>query len=117
MDKPITAKEIVWSLPHRIKKEKAIAEDYNATVHLSLTGEEGGNFTVSVANGECSVAEGLNGEAVCLVNTSDSVYADLEWGRTNPQVAVMFGKVRATNIMALVTFVGMFRTLEKIYKN
>ena len=35
-------------------------------------------------------------------------YADAEWGRINVQMAVMFGKIKVSNIGSMMKFVEMF---------
>lgn len=106
----MTAREIVYSLPERFKPQ--VAENTEMTVHLQLTGENGGDFTVKVDDGVCTVTEGLSGEPECVVKTSDKAYEDLELGRTNPQMALMTGKVKVSNITGLLKFIQMFKRLH-----
>ena len=112
---PKTASEIVRSLAHRLKTEKALDAGYETIVHLQIEGEDGGDFTVTVANGVCTVSEGLLGEPKCVVKAKDHVYADIEWGRANPQMALFTGKVKVSNVMEMMSFTGMFRTLQKLF--
>ncbi|MBL7784970.1 MAG: acyl-CoA dehydrogenase family protein [Chitinophagales bacterium] len=106
-----TAREIVLSLPSRLKKHK-VSADYDTTVHLDISGTNGGQFTVRVNNGSCTVEEGLSGTPKCVVTTSDSVYEGVETGRENAQMAVMFGKIKLTNIAEMMTFTGLFERIS-----
>lgn len=108
---PQTASEIVKSLSTRYKAEKAPA-DYEKTMHFKISGANGGQFTVNVKDGVCSVAEGLSGEANCVITTKDSVYEDVELGRSNPQMAVMMGKIKLSNIGEMLTFMNLFTRLS-----
>jgi alkylation response protein AidB-like acyl-CoA dehydrogenase len=107
--KPKTAKEIIYSLQERLKAEKA--GNYQGVFHFDLAGETGGKFTVKLDNGKVQIAEGLEGEAKCLVETEAQVYEDVELGRANAQEAFMTGKIKATNPMEMLTFGGLFRRL------
>ncbi len=109
-DMPQTAQEIVRSLPSRLEREKL--NGYETVVHLQISGDNGGDFTVTVSAGECSVVEGLNGEAKCVVKTKDKTYADIEWGRANPQMAFMTGKIKISNLPEMMQFTKMFRRLD-----
>lgn len=113
MEIPQTAKEIVFSSPMRFRQEKAESEGYSAIVHLQLEGEEGGDFTVSIQNNEVEVMEGLVGEPNCVAKMKASLYIDLEWDRTNAQMAFMMGKIKVTNPMELIKFIGMFRNMKR----
>lgn len=107
---PSTAREIILSLPQRYKTEKAPA-DYSTTVHLNISGDNGGEFTVNIQDGKCSVTEGLIGTPKCTVSATDNNYQDVELGRTNPQMAVMMGKIKLSNIGEMMTFAGLFQRL------
>jgi putative sterol carrier protein len=115
MEIPQTAKEIVFSSPMRFRKEKAEQEGYSAIVHLQLTGkDEGeGDFTVAIQKGEVTVSEGLIGVPSCVATMKASLYVDMEWDRTNPQMAFMLGKIKVSNPMEMIKFIGMFRNMKR----
>lgn len=116
MQIPQTAKEIILSLPYRFRKEKCADAGYAVTVHFEIEGENGGNFTVIIDGGEIALKEGLVGTAKCTVKAKESNYCDIEWGRQNPQMAFMMGKVKVDNPMELMTFTGMFRSLKRAFE-
>lgn len=105
----MTAKEIVLGLPSRFKGEGG---SDSGTFHFKLEGEGGGEFTVSVANGACTVAEGLSGDADCVISASASDFEDAELGRTNKQMAVMMGKIKISNLGAMLKFLSLFNDIE-----
>ena len=107
--KPEKASEILKSLPTRLKADKV--NGVKTTFHFDIEGPNGGQFTVNVANGNCTVADGLIGEAKCVLKAKDSDYEDVELGRTNPQMAVMMGKIKISNIGEMMSFVGYFDRL------
>lgn len=108
---PQTAKEIIYSIPIRLKKEKV--GDTNLCFHFDLEGETGGQFTVKIQNGNCAVSDGLHDIADCIITAPASVYEDVELGRTAPEMAVMSGKMRISNLGAMMGFVKLFQRLSK----
>jgi putative sterol carrier protein len=106
----MTAKEIVLALPQRLKQEEA--EGQSGVFQFQLEGETGGEFTVNVADGACTVVEGLVGEPDCLITALATDFEDAELGRVNRQMAVMMGKIKISNLGAMLKFIGMFRDME-----
>jgi alkylation response protein AidB-like acyl-CoA dehydrogenase/putative sterol carrier protein len=106
---PQTAAEIIRSLPNRFRPEKA--EGFDAVFHFDIAGNNGGQYTVEIKNQTCQVHIGFQGEATCRVTAQDSVYEDVELGRTNPQMAVMMGKIKMNNLGAMMKFAGLFNRL------
>ncbi|MFN3939258.1 MAG: SCP2 sterol-binding domain-containing protein [Chitinophagales bacterium] len=116
MEKPNTAREIVLSLKERFRADKA-EQGYETIFHLDISGERGGKFTVQICDGVIEVKEGLAGEPNCVVQTKDNVYEDVEWNRTNPQMAFMLGKIKVSDIGEMLDFAGLFHRCEDFYKS
>jgi hypothetical protein len=111
MDKlPETAKEILYSLPGRLKEDK-VDDSTEGVFHFYMDGDGGGEFTITVKNKQVTVEEGLHGTATCEVRAKASDYADIELGKTNPQMAFMMGKIKITNLGEMMKFMGLFRKL------
>lgn len=102
-----TAKQILDSIPQRFRPEKA--QGYNTVMHFDITGEETLQYTVHISNSICQLQQGLIGKADCIVVTTASTYTALETGRANPQMALMTGKVKVSNIAAMMQFAKCFR--------
>lgn len=115
MEKPQSAREIVKSLKDRFRPDKA-EQGYETIFHLDISGERGGQFTVSICDGTIDIKEGFEGEPNCVVQTKDEVYEDVEWNRTNPQMAFMFGKIKVSDIGEMLDFAGLFHRCEDFYK-
>ena len=105
----MTAKEIVLGLPTRFKGDGGTD---NGVFQFKLSGDGGGEFTVNVANGACTVAEGLEGEADCVISATSSDFEDAELGRTNKQMAVMMGKIKISNLGSMLKFMTLFSDIE-----
>ena len=58
--------------------------------------------------------EGHSSEATCTISASDDTYEDVEWGRTNPQMAFLFGKVKVSDIGAMLDFAGLFHRFRRL---
>ncbi len=107
--KPEVAKEIIRSLESRFRPEKA--GDFEAIFHFDIAGNNGGQFTAVIGNGECKVKEGHEGDATCTVATKDTVYEEIELGKRNPEMAVMMGKIKISNIGEMLKFSKLFHRL------
>lgn len=107
--KPTTAREIIMTLPTRFRPEKAGTE--TMVIHYDITGAEGGKFTIHTEAGKCKVSEGWVGKADCLISLPDTLYADLELGRANPQTAFMSGQIQVDNLPAMMQFTKFFKRL------
>ncbi len=106
----VTAQQIIDSIPYRFRQEKAMA--LNTVFHFDISGEETFNYTVSIRDGQCTLQKGLIGNPDCIIQTTASMYADLETGKANPQLAVMTGKIKISNIAAMMQFAKCFRKFD-----
>ena len=106
----ITAQQILESIPLRFRAEKA--QNYAAVFHFDISGDETIQYTVTIANEKCDLQKGLNGKADCVIKTKASVYVDLETGKANPQMALMLGKIKVSNLAAMMQFAKCFRRFQ-----
>jgi crotonobetainyl-CoA:carnitine CoA-transferase CaiB-like acyl-CoA transferase/putative sterol carrier protein len=109
----ITAKNILESAPRRFRPEKA--EGIELCVHFEIKGTEDFSCTITINNGVCDMATGWEGTANCTVKTSEKVYTDLETGKANPQMALMMGKIKVSNISEMMKFSKLFRKFDPKY--
>ncbi len=106
----VTAKQILESIPSRFRAEKA--QQYSAVFHFDITGDETLQYTVLINDGQCQLQTGLNGTADCTLKTKAHVYLDLETGKANPQMALVTGKVKISNLSAMMQFAKCFRKFQ-----
>ena len=97
-----TAKEFIMSIPDRINKE-AIA-DANTCFHFLVSGDGGGEFTATIKDGEATVVEGLEGESKCTIKTKEKTLLAILDGKQNPQMAVLMGKLKISNLNEMMKF-------------
>jgi alkylation response protein AidB-like acyl-CoA dehydrogenase/putative sterol carrier protein len=109
--KPSTARDIVYSLPQRLKTDKVEATAFSR-FHFKLEGESGGNFTVTLKDKAVVVVDGLVDEPTCEIKAKAGDYEDLELGRSNPQTMFMMGKIKVTNLSEVMKFVTLFSRIK-----
>ncbi len=108
---PQTAREIVYSLPQRLKTDK-VDDSVSSVFHFKLAGDTGGEFTAVLKDKAVEVSDGLNGEATCVITAKASDYEDLELGRGNPQMMFMMGKIKVSNLGEVMKFITYFQRLS-----
>jgi len=109
MATPETAREILYSLPSRLKVDKVDA-DTAGIFHFKMDGE--GDFTITLKDKKVTVEEGLIGEPTCEVKAKAADYAAIELGKTNAQMAFMMGKIKISNLGEMMKFMGMFARIK-----
>ncbi len=85
-------REMLDQLPSHFVPEAA--GDAQATVHLELTGPQGGQWTLRVANRQCEVLDGLQGTPNLTISADGQDYVEIMEGRLAPMQAFMQGRVR-----------------------
>jgi putative sterol carrier protein len=70
------------------------AANMNAVVQFDLSGEGGGQWFVTVADGTCAVEEGTTEKSTATIRMAASDYVDMVAGRLNAVNAFMMGKVK-----------------------
>jgi alkylation response protein AidB-like acyl-CoA dehydrogenase/putative sterol carrier protein len=108
---PQTARDIVYSLPQRLKLDK-VEDGAVHNFHLLLDGPTGGNFTVKLENKQVTVQDGLIDTPTCEIRAKASDYEDLELGRGNPQMMFMMGKIKVSNLGEVLKFVTYFARIK-----
>lgn len=90
-----SAKDFFELLPEKIKKEWLIEIETN--FHFNISGENGGEFSVEVREGELFIYDDLYGEAKCVIQSKDIHFIKLLNGQMNPVMAILTGKLKVSN--------------------
>ena len=103
-----TAKQVIEYMPNTFKAEDA--GDMNATIVFDLSGDGGGKWTISIADGACSVAEGSIEDATSTIIMDADDYVKMTSGELNPVTAFMMGQIRVegdlNTVMKIQTLFG-----------
>jgi acyl-CoA dehydrogenase len=96
-----------FALPSRHRPEKTV--DWKSRFHFRFRESAHPEWTVAIDGASVSVSEGLTGTADCVVQTTEKVYLDIETGRQNPETAFLMGKVKVSNVAAMMKYSKAFR--------
>lgn len=88
----LTPADIFKEMPARFKADAA--GDLNVVVQFDLSGDNGGQWYVKVADGACSVEEGAADSPKATIRMDAADYVDMTTGKLNPMAAFMSGKVK-----------------------
>ena len=87
-----TVKELIYNHEKAFKPEAA--EGVDAVIQYKLTGEEGGDYIITIKDGKCMVAEG-EAETPTMTMTADAHdFADVLLGKANGMQYFMQGKLK-----------------------
>jgi putative sterol carrier protein len=87
-----TVKELVFNHEKAFMPEKAAGLE--AVVQYHLTGDEGGDFIITIGNDECKVAEGIADEPVMTMTADGGYFRDVLLGREDGMKGFMEGKLQ-----------------------
>ncbi|MEO7176494.1 MAG: SCP2 sterol-binding domain-containing protein [Saprospiraceae bacterium] len=101
-----TAAEFIQELPSKINP--AAVEGLETCFHFDIAGEDGGEFTLNLANNELTVSPGFIGEPKCTVKASSENLMKVIKGETNPLMAIMMGKLKISNQGEMLKYAKIF---------
>lgn len=90
--RPLKPKDFFETQHLRFLPEKAAGVD--AYIWYELGGEDGGSWTVRIANGTSEVKSGADPEAKTHVKMSAKTYMKVAMGKLDSRVAFMLGKIK-----------------------
>lgn len=99
----MTAKEFILGFKDRVNPE-ALEGKGDTNFHFKVSGDDGGDFTAVIEDGQLDVKEGLHGEPKCVITTSDETLVGIVTGKQKPMSAVMFGKLKISNLSEMTKF-------------
>jgi putative sterol carrier protein len=100
-------KEIFEKMPAAFLPEKAA--NINATIQLELTGEDGGDWALNIANGAIGISPGRAAAPNLTLTMAAEDYVALSRGEANPINLFMAGKIKPQGDMTLaMKFQDMF---------
>ena len=99
--------ELFAGMPSAFDADKA--GDFNATVQFDLSGDDGGQWFVTIGDGKCTVEEGTREEVEATIHMEASDYVDMISGDLNPMQAFIQQKVKVEgDLNTVMKFQGLF---------
>lgn len=87
-----TVKQLVYN--HEKAFIPEAAEGVNAVIQYRLTGEEAGNYIVTIKDGKCSVSEGITDNPSMTMTADARDFGDVLLGKANGMQYFMTGKLK-----------------------
>jgi putative sterol carrier protein len=84
--------DIFAKIPENFNADKAAGVDM--ILVFSLSGDNGGNWTINIADGAVDVTEGVADNPNATINMDGDDYVKMMSGELNPMMAFMSGKVK-----------------------
>lgn len=92
--------DIFDNMPKQFNTEKA--GDLNATIGFNLSGDNGGEWHVIIADGELVVHDGSTESTDAVINMDGDDYVAMTTGQANPVTLFMTGKVKVQGDLGVV---------------
>ena len=106
MPRVTTIKEIFERMPSVFLPEKAAG--LNAVIQFEMTGEGGGAYYATIADGKCTVTEGVALNPSMTLSAAATDYLAVVNGELNPMQAFMQGKIKMKGDMSLALKMQQF---------
>lgn len=88
----ISVQELMNRMPKAFMPEKA--EGVDTIIQYNLTGEEGGDWIITIKDGKCTVESGVAQNPKMTLTADAQDYKDVITGKTNAMQAFMQGKLK-----------------------
>lgn len=100
-----TPKEILETdIPAQLSAKPELVKEINALLHFTITGANGGNWTLDLTKPSDWVKSGLEGTPKMTITVSDEDFVKIRKKQLNPQMAAISGKLKIKPLdMALAT--------------
>ncbi len=103
----MTPADIFAQVSSRFQSDKAAGIDMSLVFDLS--GDNGGQWSVVVADGKCDVSDGAVDDATATIKMDADDYVAMSNGDLNPMMAFMSGKVKVDgDLNSVMKFQSIF---------
>ena len=99
MSFPSTVSDLFAAMPDNFNA--GVAGDMDATIQFDLSGEGGGTWAVTVADGVCRVNDGTADSPALIFSMDANDFMAMSRGDLNPMNAFMSGKIKLDGDMGL----------------
>jgi len=88
----LTVKQMVFNHEKAFIPEKAVG--VNAVIQYKFTGNQAGDYIVTIADGKCTVAEGLAENPVMTLTSDGEYFGQVLLGKEDGMKGFMMGKLK-----------------------
>lgn len=94
-----TVEQLVFNHEKAFKPE--VAEGVDAVIQYRLTGEEAGDYIITIKEGKCTVAEGIAESPTMTMSADAKDFGDVLLGKANGMQYFMQGKLKLSGDLNL----------------
>ncbi len=105
--KPRTISQAIEGMELSFNPEKA--KNLNATIQFHVTGEDGSNWHLTIANGHCRCEQGVVAEPTLTITTPADVWLAIARQEKSGAMALMTGKYKVNGKL------GLMMKMDKIF--
>ncbi len=95
----MTPQEIFDQMPASLNADAA--KGMNSTIQFNLSGDDGGQWYVTIKDSKAEVSKGTASAANMTLSMTAQDYVDMIMGKLNGQMAFMSGKLKISGDMGL----------------
>ena len=95
----MTPQDIFKEMPGSLNADAA--KGMNSTIQFNLSGDNGGQWYVTIKDGKAEVTKGTAPSANMTMSMAAPDYVDMTTGKLNGQMAFMSGKLKISGDMGL----------------
>lgn len=108
-NQPITCRDFISGMPSAFNADDA--GDLKAVFYFQVSGDEPGDYTLTIQDGQCTFTVGVPEKADLTIETPSEVWVAVSTGKMNGQTAFMQGKYKAKgNFQLLMKMSELFST-------
>ena len=96
----MTIDEMLAGMPDALNKEKA--DGLDVTIAWNLTGDEAGEYTLTIADQTATITPGISDDAAATLTMDSDDFKALQTGELNGMMAFMSGKIKIDGDMGSV---------------
>ncbi|HOJ90144.1 MAG TPA: SCP2 sterol-binding domain-containing protein [Saprospiraceae bacterium] len=98
----MTSKEFLQGLPSKLNAD--VIANLSTTFHFDFSEDNGGQVSVSLADGQVKVDEGFVGTPSCTIKCTDENFKKILKKELNPMMAILSGKLKISNQGEMLKF-------------
>ena len=87
-----TVKQMVYN--HEKAFQPELAQGVDAVIQYKLSGEEGGDYIITIKDGKCTVSEGIAENPAMTLSADGRDFGDVLLGKANGMQYFMMGKLK-----------------------